>query len=115
MTLLRSEGEILEAAFRSRIQVGSHSGEGQSQCAPRCAGTDPLVSTADSHMKKYAARVGNIYFLSHISPSLRWATEDTARDELPTKIKELLARLDQLEGGILSRNRRPSRGRDWLG
>jgi hypothetical protein len=48
-------------------------------------------------MKKFAARVGNIYFLSHIGPSLRWATEDTARDELPTNVKELLARLEQLE------------------
>jgi hypothetical protein len=48
-------------------------------------------------MKKYAARVGNIYFLSHIGPSLRWATEDTTRDKLPTNIKDLLAKLEQLE------------------
>jgi hypothetical protein len=66
-------------------------------------------------MKKYVARVGNIYFLSHKGPSFGWAMGDTARDELATNIKELLARLDQLEAGIRSRDRRPSPGRDWLG
>jgi hypothetical protein len=58
-------------------------------------------------MKKYTARLDNIYFLSHIGPSLRWATDDYVRDELPAKIKELLTRLDQLEDVIRARGRRP--------
>ncbi len=60
-------------------------------------------------MKKYAARVDNIYFLAHIGPTLRWATEDAIHDELPTSVKELLTRLDQLEAGVRSRDRRPDR------
>ena len=46
---------------------------------------------------KYAARIDNIYFLDRIGESLRWATEDIAREELPANIKQLLARLDRLE------------------
>jgi hypothetical protein len=61
----------------------------------------PRPQTAQ--MKKCAAHLNNIYFLSCIGPSLRWATEDTARDELPTKIKELLTRLEQLKTSIRRR------------
>jgi len=46
---------------------------------------------------KYAARIANIYFLGRIGESLRWATEDIARKDLPANIKHLLARLDRLE------------------
>jgi hypothetical protein len=46
---------------------------------------------------KHTARQDNIYFLSRIGTSLRWATEDIAREELAANIKQLLARLDRLE------------------
>jgi hypothetical protein len=46
---------------------------------------------------KYAARIDNIYFLDRTGQSLRWATEDIAREELPVNIRHLLARLDRLE------------------
>ena len=41
---------------------------------------------------KYAARIDNVYFLSHIGQSLRWATEGIVREELPAEIKHLLAK-----------------------
>ena len=46
---------------------------------------------------KYTARIDNIYFLDRIGASLRWATEDIAREQLPANIRHLLARLDRLE------------------
>jgi len=46
---------------------------------------------------KYSARVDNIYFLSRIGSSLRWATQDIAAEDLPADVKHLLARLDRLE------------------
>jgi hypothetical protein len=46
---------------------------------------------------KYTARIDNIYFLDRIGESLRWATEDIAREELPANILHLLARLDRLQ------------------
>jgi hypothetical protein len=46
---------------------------------------------------KYSARIDNVYFLSRIGLSLRWATQDIAREDLPANIKNLLARLDRLE------------------
>ena len=46
---------------------------------------------------KYTARVDNIYFLSRVGSTLRWATEDIAREELPTDVKHLLARLDRVK------------------
>jgi hypothetical protein len=46
---------------------------------------------------KYTARLDNIYFLSRVGSTLRWATQDVAREELPADIKHLLARLDPLE------------------
>jgi hypothetical protein len=46
---------------------------------------------------KYTARIDNVYFLDRIGESLRWATEDIAREELPANILHLLARLDRLE------------------
>jgi hypothetical protein len=46
---------------------------------------------------KYTAQIGNIYFLSHVGESLRSATQDIAREELPANIQRLLRRLDRLE------------------
>jgi hypothetical protein len=46
---------------------------------------------------KYAARIDNIYFVSRIGLSLRWATQGIAREDLPTHIRQLLARLDRVE------------------
>ena len=46
---------------------------------------------------KYAAQISNVYFLTHIGESLRWATSDIAREELPDEVVLLLRRLDRLE------------------
>ena len=55
---------------------------------------------------KYAARIANIYFLRRIGESLRWATEDIAREDLPANIKHLLARLDRLEARERAKQRK---------
>ena len=47
--------------------------------------------------RKHAARIANVYFLTHIGLTLRWATQDIAREDLPADIKRLLARLERLE------------------
>jgi UDP-N-acetylglucosamine:LPS N-acetylglucosamine transferase len=46
---------------------------------------------------KYTAQIENIYFLSRIGATLRWATQDIGREELPPEVKRLLSRLDRLE------------------
>jgi len=56
---------------------------------------------------KYAVRVDNIYFLNRIGASLRWETEDIAREELPADIKHLLNRLDRLEARARAKGRHP--------
>jgi hypothetical protein len=48
-------------------------------------------------MPKYAAQIENIYFLTRIGQSLRWATSDIAREDLPEDIQLLLRRLSRLE------------------
>jgi hypothetical protein len=48
--------------------------------------------------------VGNVYFLSRIGLSLRWATEGAARDDLPTDVRQLLAQLDELEAQDVAEN-----------
>jgi hypothetical protein len=58
---------------------------------------------------KYTARVDNIYFLSRIGLSLRWATRDIARDDLPADIRRLLARLDRLEARADAKDPTPER------
>jgi hypothetical protein len=40
-----------------------------------------------------------ISFLSRIGLSLRWATQGFARRDLPADIRQLLARLDEIEAG----------------
>jgi hypothetical protein len=47
--------------------------------------------------RKHTARIENVYFLAHIGSTLRWATQDIARENLPADIKRLLGRLDRLE------------------
>jgi hypothetical protein len=46
---------------------------------------------------KYTARIDNIYFLSRIGLSLRWATQNIAREDLPANVRQLLARLERVE------------------
>ena len=46
---------------------------------------------------KYTARIGNIFFLTRIGSTLRWATSDIAHEELPGDIQHLLRRLDRME------------------
>jgi hypothetical protein len=53
---------------------------------------------------KYAAQIGNIFFLARIGSTLRWATSDIARKELPSDIQHLLRRLDRLERGAEQRS-----------
>jgi hypothetical protein len=48
-------------------------------------------------MTKYAAQIDNIYFLDRIGCSLRWATADMAREELPDNIRRLLRKLERAE------------------
>ena len=55
---------------------------------------------------KYTARIDNIYFLDRIGATLRWATEDIAREELPANIRHLLARLDRLEAREQAKRKR---------
>jgi hypothetical protein len=53
---------------------------------------------SDSARKsKYTVRVDNVYFLSRIGLSLRWATQDIAREDLPADVRRLLAGLDEIE------------------
>ena len=47
--------------------------------------------------RKYVAQVKNVYFLTRIGESLRWATSDIAREELPDDVGRLLRRLDRAE------------------
>ena len=53
---------------------------------------------------KHTARIENIFFLSRIGSTLRWATQDIAREELPSDIKRLLGRLDRLEARAAARD-----------
>jgi len=46
---------------------------------------------------RYTARVGNIYFLSYVGDTLRWATQEIVREELSADIKRLLDLLDRRE------------------
>ena len=53
---------------------------------------------------KHTAQIENIYFLSRIGSTLRWATQDIAREDLPADIKRLLGRLDRLEARAEAKN-----------
>ena len=56
--------------------------------------------------RKYVAQVENIYFLSRVGESLRWATSDITREALPEEVVLLLRRLDRLEARNLTRETR---------
>lgn len=53
---------------------------------------------------RHTAQIENIYFLSRIGSTLRWATQDIAREDLPPDIKRLLGRLDRLEARAGAKN-----------
>jgi hypothetical protein len=46
---------------------------------------------------KSAARLDNVVFLSRIGATLRWVTQDIAREDLPPDVRRLLGRLERLE------------------
>ena len=46
---------------------------------------------------KFTARVNNIYFLSRIGSSLRWATQGLAPEGAVARCQTHLERLDELE------------------
>jgi hypothetical protein len=54
------------------------------------------MSTTKSK-SKYTVRIDNVSFLSRIGLSLRWATQDVARESLPADVRQLLAGLDEIE------------------
>jgi hypothetical protein len=56
---------------------------------------------------KHTAQIRNIYFLARIGSTLRWATQDIAREDLPPDIKRLLGRLDRLEARAGAKNDDP--------
>lgn len=56
---------------------------------------------------KHTARIENIFFLSRIGSTLRWATQDIAREDLPPDVKRLLGRLDRLEARTATRENGP--------
>jgi hypothetical protein len=55
--------------------------------------------------QKFVAQVGNIYFLARIGSTLRWATQDIAKEDLPPDIAHLLRRLDRVEAKSTLRKR----------
>ena len=77
------------------------------------ARTETLAfARSDRNMQKpkFTARVNNIYFLSRIGCSLRWATQGLAPEELSSDVKHMLERLDELEA-IAHRLARPNNDR----
>jgi hypothetical protein len=56
---------------------------------------------------KYVAQISNVYFLTRIGESLRWATSDIAQEELPENVILLLRRLDRQERRQNATKRRP--------
>jgi len=53
---------------------------------------------------RHTAQIENIYFLSRIGSTLRWATQDIAREDIPTDIQRLLDRLERLEARAAAKN-----------
>ena len=84
-----ARGACRSAAHSTITRVGSRSARDKTGKV--------LFVMSKMEKQKFAARVDNIYFLSRIGSSLRWATQGIAPEELSTNIKHLLARLDQLE------------------
>jgi hypothetical protein len=46
---------------------------------------------------KYSVRIGNVYFLTRIGLSLRWAADGAAPEEVGPEVEHLLTRLAQVE------------------
>ncbi len=46
---------------------------------------------------KFVAQLDNVVFLSRIGATLRWATQDIAREDIPPDVRRLLRRLERLE------------------
>ena len=66
---------------------------------------------------KYAARLANVYFLKLLGTSLRQATADVPKEELPEEISRLLRELQRQEflQNIHAGSRRPIRPPDPSG
>jgi hypothetical protein len=57
----------------------------------------------DSHLLSFASFPG----APRIGSSLRWATQDISREELPANIKHLLARLERFEARAQAKSEEP--------
>jgi hypothetical protein len=77
---------------------------------PMLGHEQPMKSPSEKGKAKYKARIDNIYFLSRIGQSLRWATQDIAREELPADIRQLLARLERQEAKAKAKDQHPEEG-----
>ena len=82
--------------------------QGVRRCWRNASAARTLPSMVES--SKYAAQIGNIYFLSRVGVSLRWATNDIAREELPDNIRLLLRRLDRLKAKTKALRQKPESG-----
>ena len=60
------------------------------------AGRRPIDAPMEQHAK-YAARLANVYFLKLLGTSLRQATADVPKVELPEEISRLLRELQRQE------------------
>ena len=63
-----------------------------------------VAALRNMRKSKYTAQIDNIYFLSRIGATLRWATRDIGREELPADVKRLLGRLELLEAWVKAKN-----------
>jgi hypothetical protein len=63
-----------------------------------------VAALRNMRKSKYTAQIDNIYFLSRIGATLRWATRDIGREELPADVKRLLGRLERLEARVKAKN-----------
>jgi hypothetical protein len=61
---------------------------------------------------KFVAQIDNIYFLARIGVTLRWASSDIAREDLPPDIQRLVRRLDRLEAREQRIDKQDNNGRD---
>ena len=59
---------------------------------------------------KFTARIDNIYFLSRVGSSLRWAAQGVRPEDLSSDVKHMLERLDQLDA-MAQRLSRPNNDR----
>lgn len=84
-------------------------GGGSTFGAARLAWNSWAVAALEIVMRKrkHTARIENVYFLTHIGSTLRWATQDIAREDLPADIKRVLGRLDRLEARAVAKDGDP--------